>query len=216
MSWILRDGQAHFSTAHWIVNVALDGNAPGIEIRSTVDNANLHLTATIEPHDQSLAQVMPPLKAADAYVRQNDLVASFPEVSPWRFGYQMDVKKVDIPESHDSLCLEVWLSVQTSLLDSHPRLSLRFPNEHLESKDTSFWLGSSQRAGIAIHPVDRADCEIKNSKDEFNLKAFGRFMEKGVIRRMRFRWIATTHAQPAEFWQRRCEEFLNSPLPLNT
>jgi hypothetical protein len=55
-----------------------------------------------------------------------------------------------------------------------------------------------------------------NASREIQLKVFGRFMEKGVIRRMRFRLLVANSASSQEFWIERWNEFSESPLPLTT
>jgi hypothetical protein len=154
----------------------------------------------------------------DAYVRMNDLIASYPETAPWPFGYQVDVRSVDVHESHCA-CLEIWLSVQTSLLDSYPQLSVQVPKHAFSERNQGTWISDDHRFCLAVHPLDLSDCQISFSRAEQSAVAmlvFGRFMEKGVLRRMRFRLFASESPQSESFWSHQQEQFSRSPLPLTT
>jgi hypothetical protein len=170
----------------------------------------------VHPMDEGAPIQTDALLLGDAYCRQNDLIAHYPEVEPWRFGYQMDVRWVAAESSKDWTCLEIWLSIQTSLLESSPQLTLSFSKQSFHVDREGLWTSLSHRIGLMVHPLDRKDCVVDVEKDSLEMTVFGRFMEKGVIRRMRFRLVVSTNAQPATFWKDRQHEFSNSPLPLTT
>jgi len=173
------------------------------------------LSVGITPSERQVNHSATDLLLGDAYVRQNDLIAVFPELAPWRFGYQIDVRVLkDAPI--DTLVVEIWLSIQTSLLDSHPQLELQLRGERFNAAVDKVWTSQSLRMGLLVHPLDQRDCHIEQPGDELALRVFGRFMEKGVIRRMRFRLIMAQRPEPAMFWQDRFDEFSKSPLPLTT
>jgi hypothetical protein len=222
MSWILRGDEAYLRGTHWFVGASFRTGLPRLELSSKHDNSNKILrTMNIRPlepiADRHRADSSAsPLPFGDAYVRQNDLIASFPERSPWRFGYQVDVRAVE-QSQNESLCLEVWISVQTTLLDSHPMISVEIADESFDEMSAGIWTDAAKRTGVIMHPLDLADCRMNGSTKGLTMRIFGSFMEKGVIRRMRFRWIATSTSQPSHaFWEEQYQEFSGSPLPLTT
>jgi hypothetical protein len=147
------------------------------------------------------------------------LIAYFAETEPWHFGYQSAIKMVD-SDVVDMLCIEVWLSVQTSTLQSHPQLMLQFrgrqDGEQYECSQPGLWVHSSERSAILVYPMDEPDCRIQPEFSHLNMHVFGGFMEKGVIRRMRFRLLLSERMQPSAVWNKCFQEFLESPLPLDT
>ncbi len=64
------------------------------------------------------------LPLSESYIRQGDFVAIYSEQSPLTFGYQ--VYFCLKPTTDDLMVIELWLSVQTSTLESHPQLRLSF------------------------------------------------------------------------------------------
>lgn len=217
MSWILRGDEANLLGAHWVVGTSFGAGLTRLEISSNLDNFNkIRQTMSIRPLDHNADSSTSPLPFGDAYVRQNDLIASFPERSPWRFGYQVDVRAVEQTQS-EPLCLEVWISVQTTLLDSHPMISVEIADDSFAEMSAGIWTDAAKRTGVIMHPLDLADCRMNCSAKGLTMGIFGSFMEKGVIRRMRFRWIATSTSQPSHaFWEEQLQEFSGSPLPLTT
>ena len=216
MSWILKDGHANLGLGDWFVSASLGGKRPKLEIQTKLGYSNKQiLTMDVGPIDSNHENQLPWLPFGDAYVRQNDLIAIYPEKYPWQFGYQIDIRTSQ-PDDRKILCMEIWLSVQTSLLDSHPQLSIQIADENFAPLSKDIWTNLSKKVAIAIHPFDRADCHVECTTNDFNMKIFGRFMEKGVIRRMRFRCIAAIDSQSNNFWEEQLKEFSNSPMPLTT
>jgi len=215
MSWDLRDSTATWNGRNGSLNVALKHGSrePLMQIQDAAKRTVLSVGIT--PSERQVNHSATDLLLGDAYVRQNDLIAMFPELAPWRFGYQIDVRVLkDAPI--DTLVVEIWLSIQTSLLDSHPQLELQLRGERFNAAVDKVWTSQSLRMGLLVHPLDQRDCHIEQPGDELALRVFGRFMEKGVIRRMRFRLIMAQRPEPAMFWQDRFDEFSKSPLPLTT
>jgi hypothetical protein len=142
------------------------------------------------------------------------LIVTCPERKPYPFGYQVYFS-VTTGED-DTVALELWLSVQTSTLESHPQVRLNF--------DENFWCPDDrehlpirkhdQHFGIMIHPLDESDTRWQNAQHFQSLLVFGRFMEKGVIRRMRIRIIGSGTSIPSSGWLELFNDFAASPLPL--
>ncbi len=215
MSWDLRDSTAKWQGPNGSLEVALTHalRQPLIQIQDAAKRTVLSVGVT--PGEQQVNHSAVELPLGDAYVRQNDLIAMFPELAPWRFGYQIDMRVLeDAPP--DTLTVELWLSIQTSLLDSHPQLELQLRGERFNAAVDKVWTSQSLRMGLLVHPLDQRDCHIEQRADELAMRVFGRFMEKGVIRRMRFRLILAQRPETAVFWQDRFDEFSKSPLPLTT
>ena len=215
MSWDLRDSTAHWNGSPWSVDVALahESGQPLIQIHDTSQRPVISVGIT--PSESDGGHSAAGLQFGDAYVRQKDLIAIFPELAPWRFGYQIDLRLLD-EAPLKAVAMEIWLSIQTSRLDSHPQLELQIKGERFKALAENCWASESCRLGVMVHPLDQHDCHILQEKDGLAMRVFGRFMEKGVIRRMRFRLIVAMERESIADWRERFEEFSNSPLPLTT
>ncbi|MCU0720613.1 MAG: hypothetical protein MUC83_12970 [Pirellula sp.] len=229
--WQKNENGATFCNDHWRVQSQCEPVAT-----FSVAEANRVCTQfTLHP---TLALQKTPLVAnlplGESYIRQNDFVAVYPEQSPLTFGFQVYccVKS----SVNDLLIIELWLSVQTSTLESHPQLRLCFDlssdGDHpsvFEEKAAGQVLSSDAKRGLIVHPLDVADCTWSvnsglNHSGEKNsgasnsrkpeLLAFGGFMEKGVIRRMRLQLVHSSQKIDAQHWHHLVESFSNSPLPL--
>ncbi len=227
MTWNLRDDNAILETSSIRVVACLRDCSPSISLVDTTGpEEETKGFVQIRPVDSSISFPEIGLSLGEAYVRQGDVIASYPESGPWRFGYQLDIRS-----SHEFgrlggkekgvLTLEVWLSVQTSLLNSHPELNVNLEGDSFSHLGDGFWLDSKSCVALLIHPLDLADCKINSPASsgpnrQIQMKVFGRFMEKGVIRRMRFRILVASVSSSQEFWQDCWNEFSESPLPLTT
>ena len=215
MTWDLRDSTAKWNGPTWSADVALDheSSQPLIQIHEASQRSVLSIGIT--PSESDGRQSAAGLKLGDAYVRQKDLVAMYPELAPCRFGYQIDMRLLE-EASSNTLAMEIWLSIQTSRLDSYPQLELVLKGERFIALVENCWASESCRLGVLVHPLDQLDCHIEQERDGLEMRVFGRFMEKGVIRRMRFRLIAGLEPLSVVYWRERFEEFSKSPLPLTT
>ncbi len=220
MSWDLRQNTAKWNSPNGSIEIELAPGAstPWMRIQDASKKVSLSLWINpCELHGKHSAQEVP---FGEAYVRQRDLIAIYPEHAPCRFGYQIDVRMLrDIPSK--AIGLEIWLSIQTSLLDSHPQLELRWSGARFQAVTENYWTSTTSQLGLPqfglmVHPLDQSDCHMKQKDDSFAMNVFGRFMEKGVIRRMRFRLIATENEESEVYWRERFAEFSESPLPLTT
>lgn len=157
------------------------------------------------------------LPVGDCYVRQSDLITTYTESVPLNFGYQAYFCGRSIDEEWDAIAMELWLSVQTSTLQSYPQLVLRFEKDYWEPAPfgaDGLYFNRSRKVGLMIHPLDQPDCDWKESDGGQQLVTFGRFMEKGVIRRMRVRFVATATEVDVSRWGGWMRHFAESPLPL--
>ena len=225
MTWKLRDSLAILETPCVNVAASLAETAPTLRILPTGNSgSSKQLSVEINPMDDNAPLATEGFNLGEAYVRQQDLIAFYPQKLPWHFGYQLDFRRIpgekSVPEWNEQefLTIEVWLSVQTSLLDSNPKFEIRVSGGAFEENADGLWLDSENQSAILIHPLDREDCQSRFLKDSQSLEmsVFGRFMEKGVIRRMRFRILASPISRSKDFWIDRLNEFSESPLPLTT
>jgi hypothetical protein len=215
MSWDLRKNTACWLNPNRAIEIDLQHSSTKPWLQILDKSRNPELLLAIKPReldgDTSSAEV----PFGEAYVRQSDLIAIYPERAPSRFGYQIDVRMLkDVPLQ--TIAMEFWLSIQTSLLDSHPQLQLQWTAAQFNSPSKNYWIGGKSKFGLMVHPLDQSDCYLQLSPDGLTMHAFGRFMEKGVIRRMRFRLILTSQSETAAYWDERFAEFSESPLPLTT
>lgn len=218
MAWILRDQIATWEAGEWNISVDLNTD-PRLSVRR---RGGERFFAAVNPQDGDEVPSKTSLVLADAYVRNRDLVAAYPEKAPLRFGYETYVSVVEgNPEqpTNDLLSLECWLSVQTSTLEAYPQLGLALPpNSKFEKQSVpGVYLSGDKRVAILVHPLDATDAKIEESyQGGQSLLAFGRFMEKGVIRRLRVRIVLSEQSMDDSCWQQCQREFAESPLPLTT
>jgi hypothetical protein len=162
-----------------------------------------------------------PLKCDDCYVRENDLIAIYPQVFPWAFGFQVDFRfQKGLVAGVDAL--ELWLSVQTSLLESAPRLTLYPTADETFWKEGRYWVAGHGQTVMIPHPLDRTDYHPTASPETgevSQIDCFGGFMEKGVIRRAR--WLLAWSSSPTSksplsrsTIEAVYKRFAESPLPL--
>ena len=223
MSWQLEDNVAIWNHPNWTTRVDLR-TAPILTLSS--QSMQKSLTVSMSPRDatcdMSEGDYLP---VGDSYIRQRDLIAHFPEKSPFHFGYEAYF--CALPSAPDHQILELWLSVQTSKLESNPQLRLRLQTlgegaEATESQavprtdmSPGLYLFHDWKIGIMIHPLDQSDSKLERDDDgEWTLVTFGRFMEKGVIRRMRLRIVACNGTISDSQWLAWMQSFAESPLPL--
>jgi hypothetical protein len=172
----------------------------------------------IQPRQANASDAWTPLPCSDAYVRQSDLIVTYAQADPWSFGYQVDFRV------HEALAegvqgLELWLSIQTSLLESMPQLWIKPLDCGPDWTLGSVMLADHGKAAMVIHPLDQADCRtVAASRPEAlgRLEVFGGFMEKGVIRRARLLIAWSDEKIEKAVWSQLFEEFADSPLPLTT
>ena len=148
----------------------------------------------------------------DAFARGTDLVAVYAATGPQSFNWQV-YWRVSAREE-DVVLLDAILSFQTALLESFPRVSTQsqlpadevwlvradgeskrtqqFGEEPTEDRDCVVLRSSTGNWSYAemTHPLDQGTWQLAQSEDGKILmrrNLGGSFLEKGVIRRLRFR-----------------------------
>ncbi|MFM8401447.1 MAG: hypothetical protein ACKOAH_26805, partial [Pirellula sp.] len=134
---------------------------------------------------------------------------------PWPFSYQLDVRVQ--PDHKDLLVAELWLSVQTSMLECNPQLCLVPKNPKAPwTCHPQFICSADRRLALAVHPLDIPDSKLHASRSGSveRLDLFGQFMEKGVIRRGRLLLVASNTSISEKRMKDMCSIFAASSLPL--
>jgi hypothetical protein len=180
----------------------------------------------------------PPI--ADAYVRRQDLVLTYAQTPELQFRCQIYWRAAFGP--HDFPAIDLQVSVQTSLLDSHPRLwtttsfcdaePIRFgresegPKEPASPRYDLFRPTESETSYVEmIHPADDVGGSTiaggrgpSGSAEMVSISRdlFGSFLEKGVILRARLRGAFLPRERDAELAAEAYRQFLATPPPLTT
>lgn len=221
MEWQLQSDQAYLETEHW--RVGLDPRAPnsGLQIRFGSTVVGQFFKIAPKPSHS--------FKIQEAYIRQNDLIVRYEQSDDDLYTVQLNWRRLDC-EIPDALALELWISVQTSLLDTHPTIevrsrtsdalwhSLTLDDLSAEKSDKTA-IGLVKKSGVTamvmIEPSDAHQAHrILERSDDFALKILGDFMEKGVIRRVRMRLLAVASEIPRSKIAKQYRAFTDSPLPL--
>ena len=169
----------------------------------------------IRPMEDSVEPDTPAPAPGEAYSRLDDFIVNFPQRYPWPFSYQLDVRVQ--PEHKDLLVAELWLSVQTSMLECNPQLCLvpKAPKAPWTCHP-QFICSADRRLALAVHPLDIPDSKLHASRSGSveRMDLFGQFMEKGVIRRGRLLLVASNTSISEKRMKDLCTMFAASSLPL--
>lgn len=167
----------------------------------------------------------------EQFVRGDELHLSFPQphdnpASDNEFGFRLVVRPVSLdqlPFGSSRAVFELIVSVQTSLLDSHPTLDLVIPANSsedvpLDRPDGSIQIASHERlrTAVLLGPQDAPFTSRIDSSGQLRLRLFGEFLEKGVIRRAR-PWLIIDRAGEEiapSLAQSAWNALASSPLPL--
>lgn len=168
--------------------------------------------------------------AGEQFVRGNEWHVNYPQANS---SYALRLAFATIASSKDSWLLEVTISVQTDLLDLHPKVDLEVmcldidsfvpTNPHGDeevigsgSAPISLAKNAQSSTGVLLGPHDSPFTTNHSSDSLLRLRLFGDFLEKGVIRKAR-PWLAfnrqaepTSEQELESYWRQLCD----SPLPL--
>ncbi len=176
-------------------------------------------------------------KVLEAYARQADLIAQYGEGMDDTYRYHLYWRVLSrnhggASAESSSLGVELWLGVQTGLLDSTPLLNVVCGSEqdswqvyeHADLCSTGASNGSHVAALVSrsnqgsavwlIEPSDQMHANLNADGATPSIGLFGHFMEKGVIRRGRMRFYAFPGEVSVEQVAESYEEFADSELPL--
>jgi len=227
MSWQLSSSTATLDTSSW--NGVLDLEQPqnGFAIESDEG-----LKTSLFPIALMPVPATPLL--SECFVRQGDLIVVYPQRDGRPFSLQLDYRILPV-ESHikssitaaanpleKGLLVELWISIQTYLLDTHPSIEMDL---HLDPTPTppsvhpiAILSGTCPPSGLHVtyfvDPHDQRDTKWRHHDVHHKATFFGHFMEKGVIRRARLRCLVTRKPVCADFIADQYQQLVESPLPL--
>jgi hypothetical protein len=172
----------------------------------------------------------------EVYVRDNDLIARFRQSAGDEYAFQLDWRLLG-SDGQFAAGVELWLSIQTELLDIRPEIEVacQGPRRHAwksvshatlageltDSIDSdspaAFVCEAEDSTGVwMIDPSDQAQTRIVSAPEDsmMRVRFFGQFMEKGVIRRARMRFLVAPGEISTAHLASEYRAFANSPLPL--
>jgi len=176
----------------------------------------------------------------DWFTRGSDLMVRYAQRDSERFAFQIDLRPVVSDQLGACECgWDVWVSVQTQLLDAHPALEVThaLPAGEWSVLPGHMLSGAQSRLGglvckapsgtfaMLVHPSDQAQAERLTPADRTadsvttalaasGVRLLGDFMEKGVIRRVRLRCLWSAEHLTAEQMADAMAQFAECPLPL--
>jgi hypothetical protein len=230
--WTLDEHRATFDSHGWTGSLDLNHPASGLTLRlPNRTEVGAILPVEFSPPNAALLK--------ECYVRQGDLIVAYPQRDTRPFMVQLDWRILQA--DRDQILLELWISVQTYLLDSNPvvkvgcqRISTDdHPPSALADEESldDFLSGGlthmsnshladdgSHLATVVwlLHPRDQLDTLWEFDQEHQRVQAclFDHFMEKGVIRRARMRCLVSQVPVSASAIQAAAQDFSDSPLPL--
>ncbi len=179
----------------------------------------------------------------EVYSRQGDLIARYQQTEQDTFAYQLDWQLL-APQGPFVAGVELWLSIQTDLLNTRPQLEVTTQALHgnswrilqhcemMEDQDESevgrgpaalvceARSGDRTSHGLTgvwlIAPGDQRHTRLQtnDSQSTQSVRLFGHFMEKGVIRRARMRFLLAAQTITNQHIASAYCDLAESPLPL--
>ena len=207
--WKLVDGRASLDTDRWAGHIDLAKPGSGLSLTSAHKPGLISLLAVefVRPHEPFVK---------DCFVRQSDLILAYPQREQRTFSLQLDYRIIASREAQ--LLIELWVSIQTYLLDTHPSVKVSCPGSETPAKASQPIVATAGDLSFAwfIHPRDQSDTKLVADKSNARVQAqlFGHFMEKGVIRRARLRCLVSQKPLSKVDIDNAQSDFADSPLPL--
>jgi hypothetical protein len=168
-------------------------------------------------------------QACEQYVRGSSWHVNY---SQGDSSYALRLSFEPITTRDDCLVIEVCVSIQTDLLDLHPKLDVQVDCDDIDSVVPHSEFGDDAVRGVGVAPISIAKRSTSstsvllgphdhpfttNHSTDMNLRLrlFGDFLEKGVIRKAR-PWIVFDLGKTAdeEVLQQTWTQLCESPLPL--
>jgi hypothetical protein len=168
------------------------------------------------------------LSLPETYARVDDLVATYlqTEVRPFRLqAYWRRVDASRLPGLRDASVIELQVSINTSLLDTHPSVPVACGIAGARGtvdRDGRRYQTVETAEGFtyfeAVHPSDDRGAQGEPLFDGFGAGhvLFGEFLEKGVIVRSRIRAAFLPGGATAADCDALYDALVSEPLPLTT
>lgn len=231
MVWTQSGSRVEWLSENWKIAYDLASPSGGVSVSSVRDKTAHWSVFQLHPQPHHSFQI------EDSFLRSHDAVVRYAQSERDQFGFQVDLRQVPTAELGGfDFGLEVWLSVQTQLLDTHPKFLVdfgapagswtavaesalnrdasetTFPSGHFAAMDNS---SASGHVALLVHPTDTAQTKlISSAAASTKLELLGSFMEKGVIRRVKLRLLIARSQQTSSSLAEAYTSFIGSPLPL--
>jgi hypothetical protein len=227
--WKIDGENVQLTLNQWEANYRITQPGKGMILRSLSPRQQQATICMISPGVGGAA------RPTESYIRNNDLIVDYAQQNTEQFSYETYFRS--LPSIGQwTFGLEIWLSVQTNLLDSTPNIDFSCDTSeqawaiqhdwNQPSSQTPWFLTSatassqSPHLAVMVHPLDVEQTKIIRSDTNpswIALKLFSEFMEKGVIRRGRLRIYASSAATPdSDDLRKAYDDFVKSELPLTT
>lgn len=222
MSWKLESEKAEWGRGK--IRLQLDPRIPQNGCELTTDKLDKWRVLSVSPQPNNSLEVQ------EAYVRQDDLIVRFGQGEKDLYGLQLDWRHTEV--THAQFAIELWISIQTSLLDTYPNLlltsdtpgdswdsiPLRDLVDDSNSKRAAIYASRTKHEMVAImihaSDVEQAQEVTTNRKTACCTKLFGAFLEKGVIRRARVSAVVFDGHPSMNRIRAAYAEVSSQPLPL--
>ena len=169
--------------------------------------------------------------AGEQYVRGDELHVNYPQSADNSWALRLSFHPIETAK--DRMVLEVTISIQTDLLDTHPKVDIDALCRSIDSQVPTDLSGDDEVEGVGSAPIsvaaskthsvsvllgphDRPFTTNHSTDSLLRLRLFGDFLEKGVIRKAR-PWIVidrTTQAPSEDQLEKWWRQLCGSPLPL--
>lgn len=213
----------------WYLDARGGVHGVGVIATTKADEAALSESrrfVSLSPVDQD---VLP--TAGEQYVRGEQLHINYPQSAGSSYAVRLAFKPIETAKQ--LIVLEVTISIQTDLLDTHPKIDVDAFCQSIDSQVPTDTSGDDEVQGVGSAPISVAASKehsvsvllgphdspftTNHSTDSLlRLRLFGDFLEKGVIRKAR-PWIVIDRSadppgeeQLEKWWKQLC----GSPLPL--
>ena len=225
MDWQLQTDKATLVTNDW--QAELDPRAPQTGMR--LDRMQQNSPTSIGQILRVTPKPSHSYNIHEAYVRENDLIVRYEQSGDDLYTFQLNWRH--LPSSiPGAFAMELWISVQTSLLDTHPTIDVRsraadamwhgltLDDLSIEKSDITA-IGLFKKSGVTsilmIQPSDARQAKrVRDKNEDFTWRMFGEFMEKGVIRRARLCFLSVPGEVSRYTITKEYRAFMDSPLPL--
>ncbi len=159
MSWLEQSENASFQSSNWHLKVPMLDLANGARVSSAASESTgfrvFGVTTTPEFHP----------KLVDHYTRGGDLVMRYDQQEGKPFSLQLDYRVVDYSDDPHDLVMELWVSVETTLLSSYPTVHVLFD---VGGSEAHFWRLENRQAveGFGLTGPNQVDVPLVDTLGE--------------------------------------------------
>ena len=227
--WIATDSRCRFSLNDWTIELDPKHPGDGVSILREGKVAWKALSIASEPQHS--------MQPEEIYIRHDDLIVRYSQSEHDQFEFQLDWRVLEV-EQPFVLGIEVWISIQTRLLDTAPKINMTsfggvawqgwthdqlspdttelFDNLSGEARAALCWGSTTEQYLWLLDPRDCGQIAWQSSITDQtqSAKLFGSFLEKGVIRRARMQLLVASSSLTQSDVQHAYQSLSHSELPL--